>query len=131
VSSEPGAGQFKQFLRSLNPPYLDEVFLTDDGASGQCLREGKLVSGRFRDNIRIDRATHLLSGERHAHVYGRKGELIGALNFDGTKSHGGQSLKLHKKDAEALRQRGCKVRDNNIVEWILFDVALGGTLLLG
>jgi hypothetical protein len=122
---------FKQFLRSLDPPYLDEVFLTEDGASGQCLREGKIVGGRFRDNMRIDRATHLLSGEQHAHVYGRKGELIGVLNFDGTKSHGGQSFKLHKNDAEALRQRGFKLPDNNIVEWILFDVAVGGAPLLG
>src|ERR1700693_6000906 len=104
---------FKQFLRRLNPPYLDEVFLTEDGASGECLREGKWVSGRLQDNIRIDRATHLLSGEQHAHVYARKGKLLGVVNFDGSKSHGGDSFKLHEKDAEALRQRGFKVPGNN------------------
>jgi hypothetical protein len=35
---------FKQFFRSLNPPYLDEVFLTDDGATAQCLREGQWMA---------------------------------------------------------------------------------------
>lgn len=120
---------FKQFFRSLNPPYLDEVFLTNDGTTGQCLSEGRWTDGRFKDNIRIDRATHLLSGDQHAHVYGRRGALLGVLNFDGTKSHGGDSFTLHKKDAEALRQQGFEVADNNIVEWILFDVALYGLLL--
>jgi hypothetical protein len=120
---------FKQFLRSLNPPYLDEVFLTEDGATAQCLREGQRIDGRFNCNIRIDRATYRLSGDQHAHVYGLHDKLVGVLNFDGTRSHGGESFRLDKKDAAALRQRGFRVPENNIVEWILFDVALYGLLL--
>ncbi len=122
---------FKQFLRELRPPFLDEVFTTKDGVTGECLHEGKWVDGRFKDNIRIDRATHLQSGDQHAHIYGRKGELVGVLHFDGTKSHGGDSFKLHKNDAEALRNRAFAVPSDNIVEWVLIDVALGGQLLLG
>ena len=120
---------FRQFLRSLSPAYLDGVFLTDDGLAARYLSEGKWVTGHFPDNIRIDRATHLLSGDQHAHVYGRKGKLVGVINFDGTKSHGGDSFRLHDNDAAALRQLGYKVPVNNIVEWILFDVVLGELLL--
>jgi hypothetical protein len=93
------------------------------------LYEGKWVDGRFQDNIRIDRATHLLSGDQHAHVFGIKGKLIGVVNFDGTKSHGGEPFKLHKKDAEALRQRGFAIPRNNIVEWIVIDVLVRELLL--
>ncbi len=123
--------RFKKFLRSIHPPELDELFLTDDGTAGQCFSEGKWLDGRFKENIRIGRATHMLSGDAHAHahVYGRKGKLIGVLNFDGTRSHdNGESFRLHQTDAEALRLRGFQVPKNNIVEWILFDVVPDGVL---
>jgi hypothetical protein len=121
---------FKQFLRLRFPPYIDEVFFTDDGVNGECLREGKWVKGRFDNGIRIDRATHLKSGEQHAHVYGRKGELIGVVNLDGTKSHGGDSFRLHKRDAKALSIRGFNVPKNNIIEWIIRGAVPGSILLL-
>ena len=39
------------------------------------------------------------------------------MNIDGTGSHGTKG-KLHKRDATALRARGFKIRDDNMVEWI-------------
>ena len=114
---------FKAFLRKIALPYLDEVFVTSDGQEVRFLAEGKWVSGRFENNIRIDRATHLLSGDQHAHIYGRKGSLVGVLNFDGTLSQGGEAFRLHKSDATALRRLGCSVPESNIIEWIVFDTS--------
>jgi hypothetical protein len=88
---------FRQFLRILNPPYLDEVFLTMDGTTGRCLSEGKWTDGRFKDNIRIDRATHLLSGDPHAHVYGRKGQLVGV-----------RILTAQRATAAIVSEEGCR-----------------------
>jgi hypothetical protein len=118
--------KFREFLRL---PILDEIIFSPDGKNLQVLREGKWIPGRFEKNIRIDRATHLGSGEKHAHVYGRKGELIGAIKADGTKSHGGRSFRVHTDDAEALRAQGIAVPKNRVVE--LYDIQIDNRILLG
>lgn len=108
------------FKEHLHPPVLDEVIVTEDGDAFDLLREGKWVSGRFDDNIRIDHATHGGPGQTHAHVLGRKGNEIGVVNADGTGSHGTR-CKLSDEDADALRARGFSIRDGNVVEWVVLE----------
>ena len=69
------------------------------------------------------------SGDEHFHVYGRKGELIGVVNTDATRSHGGKPFRLPDGDADALRVLGVPVPKNNIIEWI--ELAPAVALLLG
>ncbi len=100
-------------------PVLDEIYLVDGSGKLQTLQEGKLIDGRFQQNIRIDLATHLQgAGQSHAHVRGRKGNELVVVNFDGTASHG-TSGRLHDRDADALRKRGFTIPDDNIVEWVV------------
>jgi hypothetical protein len=110
---------FRQFLqqrRARHLPFLDEVYISDDGLQYRCLDEGrKWVNGRFQKNIGIDQPTSG-AGQRHAHVYGRKGDEIVVVNVDGTGSHGTEG-KLHDKDAEALVLNGFTLRPGRIVEW--------------
>jgi hypothetical protein len=109
------------YYRELEPNYLDEIFLVENVEGGrhfEMLDEGrKWIRGRFDRNIGIDQPTHLHgAGQPHAHVLGRKGELLGVINFDGTASHSSK-FNLHDKDADALRARGFTIPSNNIVEW--------------
>jgi len=98
--------------------YLEDVFISPDGANFELLREGKCISGRFNRNIRIDQPTHLQgNGKAHGHVYGRKGEELGVINVDGSSSHG-TKMKIHDRDADALRAQGFTIPINNIVEWL-------------
>ena len=102
---------------------IEQVFNSTDGKRFELLREGKWVPGRFGHNIRIDQPTHLHGvGQQHATVYGRTktGKPLVIVNFDGTGSHGTQG-RLHSKDAEPLRARGYKIRNDNIVEFVLLD----------
>jgi hypothetical protein len=108
--------RFKEFV---DLPVLKEVYITDDGESCKVLREGKWVSGRFNRNIRMDQPTHGV-GQMHAHIYGRKGDEIGVVNFDGSASHG-TKCRLSDADADALRASGFNIRSGNIVEWVLFE----------
>ena len=117
--------RFKQFL---NPPFVDEVLVTEDGDVFDLLREGKWLSGRFDRNIRVDHPTHGV-GQTHAHVLGRKGQEIGVVNLDGTGSHGSR-FRLSDVDADALRARGFHIRDDNLVEWAMLE-GDQPTLLLG
>lgn len=99
-------------------PQLDGIFIETDARGFQVLCEGKLVSGRFQNNIRIDRSTHTRgAGMTHAHVHGRKGDEYVIVNLDGSGSHGTKG-KLHPADAERLRAQGFTIRDDLIVEWI-------------
>ena len=117
--------RFKEFA---NLPVLDETFITEDGENAEVLKEGKWVSGRFENNIRIDQPTHGV-GQTHAHVLCRKGNEIGVVNIDGSASHG-TKCRLSNADADALRARGFQIKSGNIVEWVLlFDGQW--TLLLG
>jgi hypothetical protein len=111
--------------RSARPQYLDEVIVADSPSSPRSIQtlneERKWIDGRFDRNIGIDQPSHLHGdGQTHAHVLGRRGNELGVVNFDGTGSHGSK-FKLHPKDADALRARGCKVRADNIVEWVKLD----------
>lgn len=96
---------------------LDEIAVTPNGSDVQILREGKWISGRFDNNIRIDQPTYE-AGQVHAHVLGRKGNELGIVNLDGTPSHG-TKMRLHDADAEALKVRGFTIPPNGIVEWIV------------
>jgi hypothetical protein len=57
------------------------------------------------------------SGEQHAHIYGRKGDLIGVLTTDGSRTHGCQPFTLSDEDADELRRRGFSIPIDNLVEW--------------
>lgn len=110
--------------REIDPDYVDEVLVVENCPDGQHIHvldeARKWVRGRFDRNIGIDQPSHLHgAGQPHAHVLGRRGELLGVLNFDGTASHG-SNFNLHDKDADALRARGFTIPLNNIVEWISF-----------
>jgi hypothetical protein len=102
----------------------DQNMITDiklveaDGEALQVLREGNWIDGRFKRNIRIDQPTHFqgLQGQQHAAIHGRKGDQEGVVNYDGSGSHGTKG-RLHPDDADALRAKGYKIPDDNIVEW--------------
>src|SRR3569833_1230540 len=102
--------RFKEFV---GLEAIDEVFVVrTDGGTVEVLREGKWLKGRFDRNLRIDHPTHG-AGQTHAHVLGRKGQQIGVVNLDGTGSHG-TKMRLHPKDAEALRTQGFTIPNSNI-----------------
>ena len=63
------------------------------------------------------------------HVHGRKGNGLGVVNVDGTGSHG-TKMRLHPKDANALRARGVNIRADNIIEWLVLS-GRNAKLLLG
>ena len=101
-------------------PTITGVMVRDQ-ATLLALHEGTWVSGRFDRNIRIDQPTHLNGdGQKHAHVLGRKGDELVIVNLDGSGSHGSKG-KLHPDDADALRQRGFKVRADLLVEWFVLE----------
>lgn len=107
---------FKEFT---DLPTLVDVLVTKDARTVEALQEGKWVSGKFENNIRIDQPTHGV-GQTHAHVLGRKGNELGVVNIDGSASHG-TKCRLSDVDADALRGRGFKIRAGNIVEWVVIS----------
>lgn len=107
---------FREWLAD-EPPFIENVYIVSDEENYELYEDRKWVKGRFENNIGLDQPTHG-RGQQHAHVLGRKGDEILAVNRDGSSSHG-KPGKLHKKDAEALRARGFDIPSNNIVEWIL------------
>ena len=109
---------------------IEEIMVSEgaDQSTFQRLDEGQWIDGRFEKGIRIDQATHGV-GQKHAHVYGRKGGEVGVVNVDGSASHG-TKCRLHDKDAAALRARGFAIKAGNIVEWIVLPVQ-PKVLLLG
>ncbi len=96
----------------------------------QLLREGKCIAGRFPSSLRIAPAIHLHGVvPPHAHVFGRRGEELGVVNFNGTASHGSK-FKLHQRDADALRKQGFDIRPDNLVEWTAIQGLAGSQILL-
>jgi hypothetical protein len=65
---------------------------------------------------------------RHAHVFGRKGNEIVAVNVDGSASHGTKG-RIPEKDAEKLRSLGFMIPPDRIIEWTVLQNA--PTVLLG
>lgn len=61
---------------------------------------GKWLDVNFEREIRIDRNTHMRTGEKHAHIHDRNGNEMYALTHDGKPSHGSQPFKLDKRQAE-------------------------------
>lgn len=112
-------------------PISGIVLVKENGIDAQALSEGNWIDGRFEKNIRIDQPTHFQGqqGQTHASVYGRnRGNELVVVNLDGTGSHGTKG-RLSVDDAKALKDRGFKIRDDRMVEW----VAVSGApkLLLG
>lgn len=112
--------KFNEFLQD-DMPYIRIIGANIDGQLLQ-LNEGTWINGRYERNIRIDRDTHFSDADengRHAHVYGRtdRDNALVAVRQTGTSSHGLKG-KLHKADADALRQRGFGIPKDNIVEYL-------------
>ena len=103
-------------LDAIWPADIRVVAVPSSETTFESLDEGQWVSGRFENNIRLDRETHLRNGDLHAHVYGRKRDLLVVVKADGRSSHGRKG-RLHADDADALRARGFRVPADNIVEW--------------
>lgn len=104
--------------------YLDVTTPADEVIIGRSdryerLEEGKWIAGDFPNQIRIDRNTHLLSGDKHAHIHDRKGNELYALTQNAKPSHGSKSFKLSKDQADALRAQGFPIPKNRIVEAVL------------
>jgi hypothetical protein len=116
---------FKQYVGDSKLPVLDLVMVAHTDGRVELYEGRNWIAGRFDKNIGIDQPTHG-RGQQHAHVFGRKGGEIVVVNLDGTGSHGTKG-RLHDDDAAALRARGFKVRDDNIIEWTVLS---GGVQLL-
>lgn len=112
--------RFKQFIRRLGAPTLASIMVSEDDQTFQLLEEGKWYKGRFDKSVRVDNPTHGV-GERHAHLYGRKGEKIGVINVSGTGSHGWTHVRVPDDDADLLRGLGFTIPDDNIVEWMALE----------
>ncbi len=118
---------FKKFLEEDSLPVLDFVLLSEGDKKYQLYEDRKWISGRFKRNIGVDKASHGV-GQEHAHVYGRKGNQLVVVNLDGSSSHGERG-RMHKKDANALRALGYQIPKSNIVEWV--NIGGWSELILG
>jgi hypothetical protein len=102
-------------------PVLDQIIVSTDGLTAEVLRERTWITGRFERNIGIDNAADA-TGQRQAHVLGRKGDQVVVVKLDGTGSHGTIG-RLHDQDAAALRAKGFEVHPGNLVEWYVLPDA--------
>lgn len=121
--------RFKEFT---DLPTLSNIAVEwTDTKDVEALNEGrKWVKGRFDRSLGIDQPTHG-AGERHAHIYGRKGDEIGCITVSGGLSHGYTKVQLDPADADALRRQNFNIPKSNIVEWLSLGQWRGTTLLLG
>lgn len=116
------AAGFRRLLNAIkdvtdSEKILDEIVIYNPGNDkAHRIDEGKWIKTDTTNTMRIDQPTHG-AGQTHAHIYGRKGNVMGVVNLDGTASHGTQ-MRLSKKDAETLRVNGFNIRPDRIVEWI-------------
>jgi len=123
MAEQPPAKSKKKTLRTIAPklPTLrraDELIITD-AAESRYLVEGQWLKVSFDKEIRIDRNTHMRTGEKHAHIYNRKGKQLYSLTHEGKPSHNSQRFKLDKDQADALRKAGFTIKPNRIVEGTL------------
>lgn len=129
---------FKEFLKKYHYDWyvrrfakrVDRVVVSRDGCPDlEVLEEGKWLKGSFENEIRIDRSTHLRSGDMHAHIHDRKGNELYAVTQDGKPSHGSEPFELSRDQADVLAQHGFKIPKSRIIEAIL--VSRDQVLLLG
>lgn len=127
---------FKEFLKRHQYDWYARVFakradrivVSRDGDL-ELLEEGKWLKASFDNEIRVDRNTHLRSGDKHAHIYDRKGNELYAVTQDGKPSHGSKPFKLSKDQADVLGKEDFPIPKNRIIEAVL--VGQGQMLLLG
>jgi hypothetical protein len=74
--------------------------------------------GGGNPGLRVDRNTHLRSGDKHAHIHDRSGNELYAVTQDGRPSHGSKPFKLSKVQAEVLAKQGFKVPNSRIIEGV-------------
>jgi hypothetical protein len=98
-------------------PEITDIAVSGDGTMLCQLREGKWIRGRFVRNVQVDQPPRLDGQvQPHAYVYGRHGERPVAVSIDGASSHG-EKGRLHRVDADALRELGFKIPPDGVVEW--------------
>jgi hypothetical protein len=115
--------RFKEVIRQSRAKAAQpagQIVITE-GAEASCLVEGKWLKANFENEIRVDRNTHMHTGEKHAHIYDRKGNELYALTQDGKPSHNSKPFKLDDQQADALRKSGFTIPESDIVEAILID----------
>src|ERR1700733_11993170 len=108
--------RLREILKKEPPPTPADQVIISEGTETRILVEGKWLKGDFDDEIRVDRNTHMRSGEKHAHIHDRKGNEMYALNQAGKPSHNSKPFKLSKNQANALRRQGFDIPKNRIVE---------------
>jgi hypothetical protein len=119
------ASKVLKSLRQLLADEADEVVIIESGVP-YYLEEGKWLKGQFDREMRVDRNTHMRTGEKHAHIYDRKGNQLYSLTQNGKPSHNSKPFRLSNQQADALRAAGFDVGPNNMVEAVL----VGGTQLI-
>jgi hypothetical protein len=110
--------RLRQIIREARAKRADVVVVSQPGGV-RYLEEGKWLNVNFEDEIRVDRNTHMRTGEKHAHIHDRKGNELYSLTHDGKPSHKSKPFKLDNKQANALRKIGFTIKPNNIVEAVL------------
>jgi hypothetical protein len=122
---------FKQYtrkLRLLKAARVDHLLIKNDGGY-LLLQEGRWLKADFDREIRMDRNTHMRTGDIHFHFHDRKGNELYAMANEGKPSHGSKSFRLTKAQAEVVRAYGGTVPPDRMVEAIL--VGSAKLLLLG
>ncbi len=118
VKEQTKAKQIMERLAKFAATAADDIIISDTSGY-QHLEEGKWIKGDFPDEIRIDRNTHMRSGEKHGHIYDRKGNQLYAITHNAKPSHGSKSFKLSKGQADAFRKEGFPIPKNRIIEAVL------------
>jgi hypothetical protein len=110
----------RQIIRDSRAQPADVVVISQSGNSVYLEEStGKWLNVNFEREIRVDRNTHMRTGEKHAHIHDRQGNEMYALTHDSKPSHGSQPFKLDRKQADALRNQGFTIKPNRVVEAVL------------
>lgn len=127
--------KYREFVEKIKnssaPKEADRVLIfQNDTSEVNILEEGKWLKASFQDEIRVDRNTHMRSGDKHAHIHDRKGNELYALTQDGKPSHGSTPFKLSKDQVKALQGQGFNIPDDGMVEALKISIDIR-VLLLG
>jgi hypothetical protein len=119
---------FIRKLRLLTAYRVDQLLIKKD--DGYLLfQEGRWLKADFDREIRMDRNTHMRTGDIHFHFHDRKGNELYAMTHDGKRSHGSEPFRVTKAQAEVVTAHGGTVPPDRMVEALL--VGSGKLLLLG